>query len=132
MARVQPLTGEEIITDLLESIAERLRANCNLRPSDSYSRGYSAKVELHIEAYGLDAAKIDTAVVVGAAQDGEDLELVRENIEVPREENLNTVRERSGQEEGPNLQMGQQNQPAKRRYARRNPLVGMAESEAKE
>lgn len=119
--RTQPLTGEEIITDLLESIAERLRANCNLRPSDSYSRGYSAKAELHIECYGLDVAKVDTVVVVGEQQDDVDLELVKEKIDIPLEENLNTVRERSGQEDGPNLQMGQQPQPVKRRYARRLP-----------
>ena len=120
-SRVQPLTGEEIIVDLLETIAERLRANCNLRASDSYSRGYSAKVELNIECYGLDMAKVETQVVIGDQQDDVDLELVKEKIDIPLEENLNTVRERSGQEDGPTLQIGEPQQPQKRRYARRIP-----------
>ena len=65
---VEPLTGEEIIIDLCEQIASKLRKDCNLREADSYQSGYSAKVTIHLEAYGMDVAPVDVEVVTGKAR----------------------------------------------------------------
>jgi hypothetical protein len=93
---VEPLSGEEIIIDLCDQIAAKLRSDCNLRPSDAYSGGYSAKVTVHLEAYGMDTATVDASVSTGTLQDDPD-ELIDTTYEIPVETALNTVRERSDQ-----------------------------------
>lgn len=93
---VEPLSGEEIIIDLCEQIAEHLRRDCNLRPSDAYSGGYMARVSLHVEAYGMDTASVDAELTSGKAKDHPD-ELLDTVYEIPVEPSLNTVRERSDQ-----------------------------------
>jgi hypothetical protein len=93
---VEPLTGEEIIIDLCSQIADRLRKDCNLRDSDSYPSGYSAKVTVHVEAYGMDQATVDMSLSVGAAQ-ADPSTVIDTEIEVPVETALDQVRERSDQ-----------------------------------
>jgi len=93
---VEPLSGEEIIVDLCEQIAAKLRADCNLRDSDAYSSGYSAKIAIHLEAYGMDTAIVEAEVTAGKVQDDPD-ELLHTELEIPVEPALNMVRERSDQ-----------------------------------
>jgi hypothetical protein len=93
---VEPLSGEEIVVDLCSQIAQKLRNDCNLRESDAYSGGYSAKVTVHLEAYGMDTVEVKAQIATGTAQENPD-ELIDTTYEVPVEAALNKVRERSDQ-----------------------------------
>jgi hypothetical protein len=93
---VEPISGEEIVIDLCSLLAEKLRADCNLRSTDAYSGGYYAKVSIHLEAYGLDTVEVNAEVATGKQQDQPD-ELLSTTIEIPVEPALNMVRERSDQ-----------------------------------
>jgi hypothetical protein len=104
---VEGLTGAEVINDLLDQVAEKLRGDCNLRETDSYQGGYDGWVEVHLKLRGLDTAEVKTKIVVGAPADatfaGADTEAVTEavvdaKVEIPLESRLNVVRERSGQD----------------------------------
>jgi hypothetical protein len=114
---VEPVSGEEIVIDLCAQIAEKLRADCNLRESDAYSGGYMAKVSIHLEAYGMDTATVDAQVATGKAQENPD-ELVDTTYEVPVEPALNKVRERSGQPVPTLSNEGGQQVVKPRRYVR--------------
>ena len=104
---VEGLTGEEVINDLLDQVAEKLRGDCNLREMDAYTGGYDGSVKVHLKLHGLDTAEIKTEISVIAPAtedfpvDGEspviDTEVDAE-IEIPLEPRLNIVRERSGQD----------------------------------
>jgi hypothetical protein len=96
---VEPLTGEEIIIDLCSQLAEKLRQDCNLRETDSYENGYSAKITVHLEAFGLDTAAVDVEVSAGNQQGNPENpdELLDTTYEIPAETSLNKVRERSDQ-----------------------------------
>jgi hypothetical protein len=94
---VEPLSGEEIVIDLCEQIAAKLRSDCNLRPSDAYSGGYSAKIKIHLEAYGMDTSVVEAEVVTGEQKEETPDEILVTDLEVPVEPGLNVVRERSSQ-----------------------------------
>ena len=153
MADITPyipaLNGEEIIQDLCGAIAEKLRTDCNLRPIDGYAGGYRAKVAIHIEAFGLDSAVVDYGVEVDESGPGQDTEnpvdltlpdeLIDTELEIPVEEDLSLVRERSQQvapdfeskpmeytEEGP-VDTGK---PAPRKYTRRMKALAAAQGGA--
>ncbi len=106
---VEGLTGEEIIVDVLEQVAAKLRNDCNLREADAYTGGYNGWVEVHLNLRGLDMAKVDSKVIVGAPATvtflgaGEQaVEVIEKTVEamveIPLETKLNLVRERSGQD----------------------------------
>jgi hypothetical protein len=120
---VEPLTGEEIIVDLCELIAAKLRKDCNLRDTDAYHGGYSAKVTIHLEAYGMDAVTVEALVEAGKPQSNPD-ELVDTELVVPVEPALDQVRERSSQPV-PTLTIDSGGKPLvrPRRYARREQVV---------
>ena len=104
---VEGLTGEEIINDLLDQVAEKLRGDCNLREMDAYTGGYDGSVKVHLNLRGLDTAvvKIDVPVSAPASEDfptdGDspivDTE-IDADVEIALEPHLNVVRERSGQD----------------------------------
>jgi hypothetical protein len=102
---IPALNGEEIILDLCGAIAEKLRTDCNLRMIDGYAGGYKASVKIHLEAFGLDAVTVDYGVDVDETGpiEGEenpfqepDVNLDTE-LEIPVEEDLSLVRDRSNQ-----------------------------------
>jgi hypothetical protein len=125
---VEPLTGEEIITDLCCLLADKLRKDCNLRDADSYQGGYSAKVTVHLEAYGMDTANVDVEVAAGKPKDDPD-EVIDTTLDVPAEAALDQVRERSDQPV-PTLAMDDGQQVVRpRRYIRRERVVGGATGE---
>ena len=97
---VTGLNGTEIIEDFLNHIRTKLRRDCNLRDSDSYTRGYSAKVNYKLELYGMDTTPVEQEVVIGTEnpEETEKVPVVGEII-IPVEPELNIVRERSGLEE---------------------------------
>jgi len=120
---VQPLTGEEIVIDLCSLLAEKLRKDCNLREIDSYEGGYSAKVTVHLEAYGMDTATVDVKAETGTRQENPD-ELVDTTLEVPVEPALDQVRERSDQPIPEMVQLETGEQVVRpRRYIRRDRTV---------
>lgn len=96
------LSGEEIIVDLCEQIASKLRMDCNLRGADSYVNGYTAEVTLKIRCFGIDTAETDVTVKASTvpAQKASGAEKVTEvstDLKVAHEADLQAVRERSGQ-----------------------------------
>jgi hypothetical protein len=104
---VEGLTGEEIINDLLDQVAEKLRGDCNLREMDAYTGGYDGSVKVHLNLRGLDTAEVKVDVHVSApAETGfpavGDPSIVETEIdadvEIALEPRLNVVRERSGQD----------------------------------
>jgi hypothetical protein len=132
---VTALSGEEIVIDLCGLIAEKLRNDCNLRPIDGYSGGYRAKVTIHLEAFGLDAATVDYTIETDetvAGQDSDpDVNLDTE-LDIPIETDLSLVRERSQQptpdfEAKPEITAdGPVFTPPQRKYSRRLKALAMA------
>jgi hypothetical protein len=104
---VEGLSGEEIINDVLDQVAEKLRGDCNLREMDAYTGGYDGSVKVHLNLRGLDTAevKVDVHVSAPASEDfpvdGESPIINTEvdaDVEIALEPHLNVVRERSGQD----------------------------------
>ena len=129
---VQPLNGLEVVDDLCGFIADKLRTDCNLREIDGYSSGYKAKVTIHLELFGLDTSSVDQEIVVNSvAPESQSLEpddVVDTEIEIPQEEDLSVVRDRSGQAE-PNVEISSEGPvalPQGRKYTRRLKALGQA------
>jgi hypothetical protein len=95
---VMPLTGEEIITDVLRHVEWRLRNDCNLRESDAYAGGYDGKIDIKLNCHGLDVSKVEVEVGIGKPVVDAGAVVIAETIDVPLEEDLDKVRQRSGQE----------------------------------
>jgi hypothetical protein len=91
---IQGLNGPEIIDDLVAQFRKRLTGDCSLRPQDSYSRGYSAKITYHVECYGLDKEVVEGEFEVGNPQDDPDAEIEDGTLDIAQEEDLSEVRER--------------------------------------
>ena len=123
---VQALTGEEVIIDVCEHIAEKLRRDCNLRECDSYTGGYSGTVKISLQLCGFNSELVDSTVVIGTPQDDPEAEVIDTTIEIPQEEDLTAVRKRSEQT-APNVELTQEGPVGvqKRRYTRRVPLGGI-------
>ncbi len=99
---IQGLNGPEIKANIKAKFAKVLDGDCSLRPQDSYSRGFSAKITYHIEAYGLDKEVIEGTFEVGTLQDDPDAEVVEGELEIPQEEDVSAVREENRMaEDGP-------------------------------
>lgn len=122
---VTGLSGTEIINDILAQIEARLKRDCNLRDNDSYNRGFSAKIEIHVQCYGLDVASVDSYIDIGTPQDDPEEVVVTEKIEISQEENLTSVRERSQAEPAGDLLDKQTDgvPVGKRQYKRRLPVT---------
>lgn len=142
---IPALNGEEIIQDLCGLIAEKLRSDCNLRQIDGYAGGYKAKVIIHLEAFGLDAATVDyevSADETAPGQDGNPFEEPDVNLDVemdvPVEADLSLVRDRSNQiapdfEAKPAVEMTEEGPvalPGPRKYTRRLKALASAQGGA--
>jgi hypothetical protein len=143
---IPALNGLEIINDLCSQVTEKLSTDCNLREIDGYAGGYKATVKIHIEAFGLDQAVVDYDVVVDLTNPSpenpmqEPDTIIDTEIEIPVEENLSEVRERSQQVAGdferkPEVEMTQEGpievpQPNKRKYTRRLQALAAAQGAA--
>jgi hypothetical protein len=112
------LSGEEIIIDLCEQIAFKLRRDCNLRSSDSYVNGYSAEIpSIKIHCYGIDQADVElTGLTVGKKPEQltegvakiTDMET---EVKVAHEPDLQAVRRRSDQDP-PDVESKDRDKPA--------------------
>lgn len=125
---VEPLTGEEIITDACALLAEHLRKDCNLRDTDSYEGGYAAKIKISLSLYGMDTVAVEMEVAAGKPQKADAYSgpdsAVETDLNIPVEPALNLVRERSEQPVPviSALESGEQTiRP--RRYVRRDKMV---------
>ena len=142
---VPALNGEEIVVDVCGIVAEKLRSDCNLRPMDGYSGGYKAKITIHLEAFGLDQATVDYTIEADETVNGQDVNnpvdltspdvLIDAEIEIPVEEDLSLVRERSGQIAGdfeakPTITEDGPVVPQKRKYTRRLKALAQAQGGA--
>jgi hypothetical protein len=119
---VEGLSGEEIINDVLDQVAQRLHGDCNLRASDSYTGGYDGWVEVHLNLHGMDRTTVKTKIVMGPIKgDDPNQTTVETKVEIPLEPALNLVRERSGQGV-PTLSKGDDGEPVvkKRQYSKRS------------
>lgn len=141
---IPPLNGLEIINDLCGLISDKLANDCNLREIDGYAGGYKATVKIHLEAFGLDTATADYEMETDqTVPDPEnpmqepDVEINTE-LEIPKEENLQAVRDRSEQIEGtPEIKTEMTpegpveiNQPQRRKYTRRLKALAQAQGGA--
>lgn len=125
---VEPLTGEEIIIDLCSQLAGKLRKDCNLRDTDSYSGGYHAKLTVRLEAYGMDTATVEAEVETGVEKPEPD-ERVDITLDIPVEEALNDVRERSEQPVPTLTMVGGEPVVRPRRYVKQAKVGGGATGE---
>ena len=103
---VQPLSGEEVISDVLAQIEKSLKTDCNLRGSDAYSGGYEGTIKVSLTLKSMDTVRVEMEIpIVPDAEvvKQEDPEVqtepvkVETEVEIPLETNLDEVRERSGQ-----------------------------------
>lgn len=111
------LSGEEIIIDLCEQVAAKLRNDCNLRGADSYVNGYSAVVTVKISCYGIDTAEVDQTLNVKSIPtdktDGPEKKVeLEDEIIVKHEDDLTAVRARSDQRP-PDVESKANEEPAK-------------------
>lgn len=91
---IQGLNGIEIADDLLPQLRKKLLGDCSLRPTDSYSRGYSAKITYEVKCYGLDQETVSGELIIGTEQDDPEAEIVGGELIVEQEEDLSEVRDR--------------------------------------
>ena len=127
---VEGLTGKEIITDFLAQIEEKLTNDCNLRETDSYPGGYDGSFEYHLNLHGMDRIEVKGKISVSDPEGvrvlvNEKVFVAEEKGEVPVEERLNVVRERSHQDV-PTLSLNEDGVPTikKRQYTRRPVVAG--------
>jgi hypothetical protein len=99
---IEGLSGTEIINDILDQTKRKLSYSCNLRESDSYGQGYSAEVTVKIKAYAMDVTEEEFTVSIPAKVEPpvstEQVTVtpieINENITIPQELDLESVRER--------------------------------------
>jgi hypothetical protein len=127
---VMPLSGEEVIGDVLDQIAKGLRRDCNFRGSDAYSGGYEGKIMIKLTLRGIDAPQVEMEIPIlpdksVVLEDSAEYKLrevnVEQEVDIPLETDLNEVRERSGQVEPEQTLDPTAPQPEnkRRKYARR-------------
>jgi len=134
---VMGLSGREIIEDVLSQIRKALQRDCNLRESDSYGRGYSGKITVHLECFAIDTAMIEATVDLKPTHqllkeapetpqdaDGHDV-MVDTEIDIPVSANVDAVRKRSEQSV-PVMTTEADGTPTVRRRSYASPVVSSA------
>jgi hypothetical protein len=109
---VAGLDGREVSSDLLDQIEKRLndmkddilndielrlKGSCSLREIDNYPGGYSAKVVIDLELYGMDQEPVHIESKAGKVDVEAPKIEIHEEVIVPLETDLNVVRDRSEQ-----------------------------------
>ncbi len=101
-----PLSGTEVIADVLGQVRRRLSTDCNLRATDGYSGGYSGQVTIKLSLNAVRSTPVEMTIPISqspnvqapsadsfSADELEPIE-VDEKISIPVEENLVAVRDR--------------------------------------
>ena len=139
-----PLSGAEVVEDVLAQIRKRLRTDCSLRNEDGYSGGYSGEIVIKLRCHAVRIAEISMTIPIAAetaapspeafGADGVDSVEIDETISIPLEPNLTAVRQRtadnnSDQEEAEPEPQGDElesNLVQRRKYTRRPTEAGVA------
>jgi len=145
---VNPLSGRDVVEDILGQIRRRLHGDCSLRAEDGYSGGYGGEVVIKIKCHAVRSVAIDMTIPVtqspslaAPAPDTfapDELEeiVVDETIKIPIEENLTLVRDRivdnseraiadeTEKAEEAEAEQAPEEHRAKRKYTRRAALAG--------
>jgi|ERR1700677_165977 len=99
-----PISGSEVVADVLAQIKKRLATDCNLRATDGYSGGYSGTITVSLKLHAVRISEVEMTIPITApalpspdAFPLEEIEPVEidEVIEIPIEPNLREVRERT-------------------------------------
>lgn len=136
VVEISGLSGEEVIIDLCEQIAAKLRRDCNLRSSDCYVNGYSAEVTVKVHCFGIDTADVEQTITAKKEPEvkvqGKPTETTMETeINIEHEPNLKAVRDRSDLPD-PDVELkpqasekpgGEKATPQRRRYSGSTPRV---------
>jgi len=138
---VAGLSGEEIINDVLFQVKKALKKDCNLRESDSYGRGYSGKVVIHLDLFAIDATPVEATVDLKPTQEllketpetpqdveGSDVK-VDATVEIPLNSNVDEVRKQSEQSV-PMMSTEPDGSPVVRRRSYATPVVSGAVDES--
>ena len=88
------ISGTSVIADLCRRIGERLSADCNLRPSDSYS-GFSFRCQIELQLRDLDSVELVAEVEAGRIDQGLPSVFLDFNSEVAAPQPVNSSLERS-------------------------------------
>ena len=150
---VNPLSGRDVVEDILGQIRRKLVGDCSLRKEDGYSGGYSGTVTIKLRLNAVRIVEVEMEIPITQSADviappvesfpPEDVEPVEidEKIVIPVEENLITVRDRinensektieaeSEAEAEPHVEEGETTVRTKRKYSRRAALIGAVEGE---
>lgn len=94
---VEPLSGDEIVKDVLAQIERRLRLSGNLRSVDAYPRGFDGVITIKLNMHGLDVAKVESEIQIGTPVEDPEAVAVDEKVEIPLETDLQAVRDRADQ-----------------------------------
>lgn len=100
-----PLSGTEVVSDVLAQIKKRLATDCNMRGSDGYSGGYSGTISISLKLHAVRVTDVSMEIPITAPlglpaaesfppEDVFPVE-VEEKIEIPLEPNLRKVRTRT-------------------------------------
>jgi hypothetical protein len=144
-----PLSGYDPIEDCVGQLRKFMRRDCSLRREDGYSGGFQGEIKIKLDCFAVRTVHIEMTVPitippeVKASLDALPVEQldkfeIEETIVIPREENLNLVRERIRENSAENLENDtpapedEENlvavaPHAKRKYTRRTALVGAGE-----
>lgn len=138
-----PLSGFEVVEDVLSQIRKRLHTDCSLRKEDGYTGGYSGtvKIKLNLHAVRIAEVEMEIPITTGVKAPGpeafapEDVVAVEveDEIVISLEPNLKAVRERTAENNAEPLQetepTPEPEQPEtsisqKRRYERQQAMAG--------
>ena len=144
-----PLSGSDVVADLLGQIRRKLTTDCNLRQADGYSGGYSGEVKIKLRLNAVRSVEVEMEIPIAQSPElpapapetfpPEDLEPIEidELIMIPVNDNLVEVRERIAANSEKALEAEAEEQAApvevpegeatvrqKRKYTRRQALVG--------
>lgn len=105
----EPLSGKEVVSDVLAQIGKKLSTDCNLRATDGYSGGYSGSVTIKLNLHAVRITPVEMEIPLKTSPElkapvpsdfaSEDLipMEVNEKIEIPVESNLEAVRDRTAE-----------------------------------
>ena len=142
-----PLSGSDVVADVLGQIRRKLATDCNLRQTDGYSGGYSGEVKIKLRLNAVRSVEVEMEIPIAQSPElpapapesfpPEDLEPIEidELIMIPVNDNLVEVRERIAANSEKALEAEAEAQDAvpdtedttvrtKRKYTRRAALAG--------
>ena len=141
-----PISGVDVIEDVVGQVRRLLQRDCNLRREDGYSGGYKGKVKIELDCFAVRTAHVEvespliqSPSVIAPPVDSfppDEIEAVHveEILVIPQNENLQEVRSRISDNTAEKLEaesettaeaeQAPEEHRAKRKYTRRAALAG--------